>query len=397
MGTEINGEEYVFGRIGEMGTADAVAVDLPVPADFLAKVKAEDENPVFVTAEVESGWSRSKRLWKPAHLRKVVDRVNSQKMGGTLGHPLLDPKQYDSAFPKPQVVWVAATLKETGDKAVARFKGYVLKTAEAREYLKLGLIDGVSIFGPSRMKPISGGYEVLDFDPESIDFARKGRSGMTSRVVALAGEQASRGGNEVEPKEIAALSEDELRTHAPLLVREIERKAVEPVETKVGEQATVVAELQPQADMLAQIKELLKLTDGENPVEKVTALISKIEEAASSSVKDYILQLVEKKVKTPRAQNLVKRLIGEMWTEYEGPLTDDLKKKIDEDFTAKVEGDEDMKELVGEMATGEEHRDGDGGTRFGGRSRAGESRGRGSQGGNVVRENENIRVRTVKL
>lgn len=396
MADEIH-EEFVFGRIGEMGTADAVAVDLPVPADFLARIKAEDENPVFVTAEVESGWSRSKRLWKPAHLKKVVDRVNSQHMGGVLGHPLLDQKQYDSAFPKPQVLWVAANLKEAGDKAVARFKGYVLKSAEAREYLKLGLIDGVSIFGDTRMRPISGGYEVIDFDPESIDFARKGRSGMKSRVVALAGEQVTRGGNEVEPKEIAALSEDELRTHAPLLVKEIERKAVEPVETKIGEQATVVAELQPQADMLAQIKELLKVADGENPVEKLTNLIQTIEESASSSVKEYILGLVEKKVKTPRAQNLVKRLIGEMWTEYEGPLTDDLKTKIEEDFTAKVEGDEDIKAVVGEMAPGHHTERQEGGNQFGGRSRAGDGRGRETTQDGVVSENSNLRVRKVRI
>jgi hypothetical protein len=176
------------GRISEMWTDTPTShLDLTIPADFMDKVKASDEKPLFVTVEVEAGISKSKRKWKPEHLQQVIDKVNNGRMAGNLGHPLLKQEEYESAFPEPQVVWAAGKMVSAN---TAAFKGYVLKSAKARGYLELGLIDGVSIFGDSRMKPTRDGYEVISFDPETIDFARKGRSGMKSRIVALTGEQA---------------------------------------------------------------------------------------------------------------------------------------------------------------------------------------------------------------
>jgi hypothetical protein len=389
-------EEIVWeGTIAEMGAYDTTTrPGLRIPADFLNTVQENDDDPMFVTVEVSAGWSRSKRNWKPEHLKKVVDKVNKDRMAGCLGHPLLDSKEHERGFPMPQVAWAVATME--GDKAT--FKGYVLKKAEARELLKLGLIDGVSIFGDSKMRPVQGGYEVISFEPETIDFARKGRSGMTSRVVSLTGEQAIERGGTVDAKDIAALSEDEIRTHAPLLVREIERKAVEPVEAKVGEMTTSIAALQPEVDVLGEIKKLLKLEDGENPVEKLTAFITKVEDAASSGIKEYINEIVAKKVKSTRGQALVKRLIGEMHEDYEGPLTDDLKKKIEDDVVAKIDGDDDIKSLVGEMTSGNEDRETrHGAPPLGGRSRMGAERGRGDGDDGVVSKNDNLVVRKVKM
>lgn len=392
------------GTIAEMGPLDtSTRPNLTIPPDFMEVITANDDDPMFVTVEVEAGWSRSKRNWKPEHLRKVVDKVKKDRMAGNLGHPLLDHKSYESSFPLPQVAWCSATME--GNKAV--FKGYVLKKAEARELLKLGLIDGVSIFGDSKMRPVQGGYDVISFEPETIDFARKGRSGMTSRVVSLTGEQAPGRGENVDAKDITAISEDELRTHAPLLVREIERKAVEPVETKIGEQATLIADLQPEVDILGEIKKLLKLQDGENPVEKLAKFIETVEEAGKADIKAFVNTLVEKKVKSTRGQALLRRLVGEMESEFDGALTDDMKKEITTAFDAKIESDEDIKVLVGEMSghveddddddgdEGENHR-GRGGSNLGGRSRAGAGRGRGNGGKDgIVKQNDRITVKRV--
>jgi hypothetical protein len=388
------------GTIAEMGPLDtSTHPNLTIPADFMETITKSDDDPMFVTVEVEAGWSRSKRNWKPEHLRKVVEKVNKERMAGNLGHPLLDKAAYESAFPLPQVAWCSATME--GNKGV--FKGYVLKRAEARDLLKLGLIDGVSIFGDTRMKPVQGGYEVITFEPETIDFARKGRSGMKSRVVSLTGEHAPGRGENVEPKDIAAISVDELRTHAPLLVREIERQAVEPVEAKVGEQTALVADLQPQVDLLTEIKNLLKLQDGENPVEKLASFIEQVEEAGKSEIKDFVNSLVSKKIKSTRGQALLRRLVGEMETEFDGELTDDLKREITTAFEAKIDGDDDIKALVGEMAdfeddpNEEEQQRGRGGSNLGGRSRAGFTRGRSDRGDGVVKRNENLVVKTVKF
>lgn len=373
-------EDHI-GLIGEMGSLDSMTDDLAVPADFLEKVKASDDDPMFVTVEVESGMSRSKRNWKPEHVRSVVDKVNKDRMSGNLGHPLIDKDAYESAFPEPQVVWVAAKAREAGGKVVGKFKGYVLKTAKARDYLRLGLIDGVSWFGNTKMRPIAGGgYDVVSFEPETLDFARKGRSGMASRVLSLAGEMESKGGFTLEPREVAALTPAEIKEHAPLVYKAIQDEAKSDLETKVGEQATLVATLEPEAEISKKVRELLGLAEGENPIEKLTNILTTVEEAASRDVKDFIKSLIANKVKTERAQGVVGRLIGEMHSEYEGQeLTDDLKKKIEQDFEDRIDGDEDVKALVGEMAGWTEpanERRSRGGTSLGGRTRGAESRGR---------------------
>jgi hypothetical protein len=375
---------------------------LRVPDDFLATIKKSDEDPMFVTVEIEAGWSRSKRKWSPEHLKTVVNKVNTDRMAGNLGHPLIDPKAHERDFPIPQVAWCAATMKGSN---TAIFKGYVLKKAQARELLELGLIDGVSVFGNSQMKPVQGGYEVISFDPETIDFARKGRSGMKSRIVSLTGEQTNERGSAVDAKDVAALSEDELRTHAPLLVREIERKATEPFTEKVGEMETTIAGLQPEVDVLGEIKKLLKLEDGENPVEKLANFIERVEEGSKAEIKAFVNSLVEKKIKSTRGQALLRRMIGEMETQYDGPLTDDLRKQITDDFTAATE-EKETKDLIGEMyvtdeeGTSEEgnrHGGHGGGANLGGQSQRGGSKGRNDSGANGVRRVGSVEIKSVSL
>lgn len=373
-------EDHI-GLIGEMGSLDSLTDDIAVPADFLEKVKASDDDPMFVTVEVESGMSRSKRNWKPEHVTAVVNKINKDRMSGNLGHPLIDKAAYESAFPEPQVVWVAAKSREAGGKVIGKFKGYVLKSAKAREYLTMGLIDGVSWFGNTKMRPIAGGgYDIVSFEPETLDFARKGRSGMTSRVLALAGEMESEGGFILEPREVAALTPAEIKEHAPLVHKAIQDEAKTDLETQVGEQATLVAELQPEAEISSKVRELLGLAEGENPLEKLGAILKSVEDAATADVKEFIKSLVSKKVKTDRAAGVLHRLIGEMHTEYaDQPLTDDLKTQIEEDFEKRISDDEDISALVGEMAGWEDpeaKKNNRGGSTLGGRQRGAESRGR---------------------
>jgi hypothetical protein len=182
------------------------------------------------------------------------------------------------------------------------------------------------------------------------------------------------------------------------------------VETKVGEQVALVTDLTPKADTLDEIRKLLKAEDGENVIDKVTNLIEKIEGESKTAIKEFIRGLVEKKVKSTRGQALVHRLIGEMEADYEGPLNDDLKTKIEADFEAKIEEDESVKGLVGEMAGwpeepaegSSEDRARSGGTSLGGASRSGHSRGREMTGvvgsdAAVVRKTGNLTVRKVRL
>jgi hypothetical protein len=324
----------------------------------------------------------------------IAKQVNAKKPVGYKGH--MTKVETETKFPEPQTVWLGAKTVNEGGKTTLWVKGYNLPKANIRDLLEHEAVNSVSVFGNSTMKPVKGGYEVTAFDLESIDWSRKNQSGMSAKVMAVTSEMdTSKGGNTVEPKDIAALSEDELRSNAPLLVKEIERKAVEPVEVKIGEMTTEVAALKPEVDVLGKVKELLGISEGENVVEKVTALLATIEDASASEIKAYIKEAIGKKVKTERGQALVARLIGEMHTEYDGEeFNDELKTKIDKDLDEKIEGDEVIKEIVGEMINFTDDKNkgnGQGGSALGGKTRTGN--GRNSKEDGVVKDNAHITVR----
>ncbi len=380
--------------VAEMANDSTSAIEVPVDRDKLERYLAADpdSHPAkFVTVEIKSGFSKSKRNWRPEILEGVAKQINEQHPVGNKGH--IKKEDYDTIYPEPQTVWLGATVVRNGNQAVLRVKGYNLPGAAIRRDLQFDAVNGVSVYGKSKLRPISGGHEVVEFDLETIDWSRKNRSGMAASVVSVTAENAP-GGNTVEPKDVAALSEDEIRTHAPLLVKEIERKACSPLDEKIGEMTTKVEAADADADVVVKVKELLKLTDGDNVVEKITALVSKIEDTAKSEIKDFIRTLVAKKVKTERGQGLVLRLVGEMESGYDGPLDNELRTKIESDFNAKIETDDDVKAVIGEMGS---FSDGSGRTRggvsLGGKSRTGENRGRvGATESGVVRETGNLKV-----
>jgi hypothetical protein len=224
---------------------------------------------------------------------------------------------------------------------------------------------------------------------ESIDWSRKNRSGMRGRVVAVTSEMEGR--KEVEPKDIAALDEQELRTHAPLLVKEIEEKAKEPLTTKIGEMETAATATAPAVETVGTLREKLGLDENGNVVESVVELLEKVEGVARKEIRDYVDKAIEKLAgKNERAQRIVRRLVGEMESDYEGTLDDDMKAKIDADLTKAVEEDEDVKAVIGEMSSEEEIPTG--GRALGGRSARPEGSPTPDNEG-IIKDTENLTVR----
>ncbi len=386
--------------VAEMANDSTSALEVPVDRAKLEKYMNADPDlhpAKFVTVEIKSGFSKSKRLWRPEILEGIAKQINEQHPVGNKGH--IKKEDYETVYPEPQTVWLGATVHRNGNQSVLRVKGYNLPDSTIRRDLQFDAVNGVSVYGKSKLRPISGGHEVLEFDLETIDWSRKNRSGMAAQVVAVTAENAPAGGKTVEPKDVAALSEEEIRAHAPLLVKELERKAVATLDSKIGEMTTKVEAADADAEVVTKLKELLKLSEGENVVEKITTLVSKIEDTAKSEIKEFIRELVARKVKTERGQGLVLRLVGEMESEYDGSLTDDLKAKIETDFNAKIDGDEDVKAIIGEMGAFESTGRGRGGASLGGKSRAGESHGRTGAGesSGVVRQTGNLTVTKRRL
>ena len=381
--------------IAEMGD-EASTPTVPIDVRTMEKIKARDPEPEFVVVAIESGLSKSKRMWTGEILEKIARQVNEKQPVGYKGH--IKDADDNTALPDPQTIWLGATTVKKGEKVVLYVKGYNLPNADVRNFLAFDAVNSVSVRGDSRMRPVKGGYQVADFDLESIDWSRKHRSGMPARVVSIASEME--GGNSVEPKDIAALDEQELRTHAPLLVKEIEHQATEPLETKIGEMEASAAEIQPNVDTVSSLREKLGLKPEDNIVEAVTDLIDRVEGAARSEIKTFVDSAIEKLVgkDNERGVKLVRRLVGEMETRYEGELDDDLKEKITSDLQTEIDSDEDIKGIVTEMSTedsGPTDRS-TGGKRPGGRSRRPEGAPSG-EGDSVVKHNERITIRKQKV
>jgi hypothetical protein len=341
--------------VAEMGDTSAdVGPDIPMNAKAVAKIRSQDNDPRFLVLEIEeTDRSGAGRIWTSEIIRSIAEQVNKKLPVGYKGH--IPEQETGSAFPDVQALWLGASISHRAGKLVARVKGYLLPDSKARQYAEIGAIDGVSVYGDATMVREKGGLRVTKFDLESIDFARKGRAGMPTRIVAVTSEMQE--GGKVEAKDIAALDEDELRSHNPLLVAEIERKVKEPLETKIGEQAAAVAAAEPTISAFEEICKKLGIEQGEDPVAAVVALMERVEGAAKEHVKALVDKAIKKLAgKDERAQNLVRRLVGEqVEAEFKDANSDDpkLEGEIEAKVAEMIEADEDVSSIVGEMSGSE--------------------------------------------
>lgn len=359
--------------IAEMGAFD-VGKDIPIPQEKMDRIKAKDNDPKFVVVEIEQtdlARGTSKAEWPGHVIRSIVEQVNKKKPVGYKGH--IPEGEDATAFPDVQAVWLGAVEKKSGSKTIARIKGYLMPRSSIRDYVDLDAVDGVSVRGIATMvRKKEGGLRVKEFVLKSIDFARKGESGMPTRIVAVTSEMKSKGGNSVEPKDIAAIDESDLRHYNELLVEKIERKATQEMQVKVSEMEgqlsdlesfkakvteneAVISNLTPKATEFDEICSKLGVGEGENAIDAIVKLMDQVEGAAREHLKAMIDRAVEKIAgKSERAQKLVKRLVGEQ-IEEAFKDADPNNKKLYEEIEAKVsemvEEDEDVKAIVTEMSS----------------------------------------------
>lgn len=378
-----HGSFDVEGTVSEMSSLAAeIGADIPMNDQALTKIRSKDSDPRFIVVEIEeTERSGSGRIWPGEIVRSIAEQVNKKLPVGHLGH--IDEKEVGTAFPDIQAMWLGAVVQHKAGKLVARVKGYLLPESKARGYAEIGVLNEVSVYGDSTMVREKGGLRVKDFILESIDFARKGRGGMPTRVVAVTSEM-SEGGKSVESKDIAALSVAELREHAPLVVQEIERTVKEPLETTIGEQTAAVAAAEPKVSAFDEICKALGIKEGENPVEAIVALMDRVEGAAKERIKSVVDKALEKVAgKDARTQSLVRRLVGEQITDEfkdADAEDDDLEEKVEKRIGEMVEADEDVKAIVGEMSSNGDEGKNDG-PNFGKRSRTDGENEKGRSGG----------------
>jgi hypothetical protein len=323
---------------------------------FAKSVTEGDDDPKFATYVIESGWSKSKRFWGPELFGKVASEINSaattEPIVGYMGH--IRPEDDPYLFPEIQLQWVGAKLLSTGEKAKLAVKAYVLPGSKAREYAKRGFVKTVSWRGKIASEPYERGIRVKEFLIESIDLSRPRAAGMSARMVGALSSEMEQGGSEVKPEEIAALSANELRAHAPALVKSIEDDAKKPLEVKVSEMETAADTTKPALDLIPQLRTLLGMDDKAEDVSVISAAVAELRKAGKTLRDSVLATVLGKKLKgdDERNRKLVTRLIAGEMASKEIKLTGDSDK--DEEIVGKIVGEiidssADLKSLVSEM------------------------------------------------
>lgn len=335
--------------VSEMASGAQTLVSLP--PDLVAEITEGDDDPLFATFVIQSGWSNSKRYWAPEVLDTISEQVNKagEPVVGYMGH--IKPDDDAFTFPDIQLQWLKSVIQPSSDKTKMFVKAYVLPGTKARDYLKRKLVRTVSVRGDANLKRIQGGVAVSEFDLESIDLSRPRKAGMKTQLVALTSEMED---STVKPEEIAALQENELRAHNSALVTEIESKATQPLTEKVTEMEAAAEDGKKDTDLIAEIRKTLGLAEDADVLTTVGELMTKLKES-TKGIKDKIFsEVLEKKFKNENTRNLVRRLaVSEMSTEDEETEDEDeYRKKVEEMVNNFIENDDDLKALVASTETG---------------------------------------------
>jgi hypothetical protein len=368
--------------VSEMATGAAALVSLP--PDKVAEITAGDDDPLFATFLIESGWSNSKRYWPPEILANISEQVNNanESVVGYMGHIKPDDDSY--TFPEIHLQWLKSVIQPSSDKTKMLVKAYVLPGTKGRDYIKRKLVKTVSVRGDAILKRIQGGVAVSEFDLESIDLSRPRKAGMKTQLVALTSEMED---STVKPEEIAALQENELRAHNLNLVTAIESSVVEPLNQKVAEMEAAAEGEKKDSDLLAEIRKTLGLAEGADVLTTVGELMTKVKDATKGMKDKVFAEVLEKKFKNESTRNLVKRLaISEMETPEDEEDEEDEEKyraRVEEMFNNFIDKDDDLKALVASTETG------------GGRSLTSATAERGSREIKEGYNNENIEVKKV--
>lgn len=337
--------------ISEMASGANTLV--PLSQQQIEEAAGDDPDPKFQTFIIESGWSRSKRYYGPQVMESISEQVNNSAdpVVGYKGHISPDRAPYD--FPDIQFRWIKSKMQVSGEKVKLLVKAYLLPGTKAREYAERGIKVPISIRGDAEQRPIKGGVEVRNFDLESIDMARPRKAGMGGRPVALTSEMEG-GSTEVDSKEIAALSYDELKTHNPLLVEKIESDARKDLEGKVSEMETKDEESKKTIDLISKLRKLLGIDDEADVLEVVGMTLAELKKQTGKAREAILDGVLKSRFKDETHRSLVRRLVVSEMADAEIPDgdSDAAKLKVTEMVNTFIDADPQLKELASEMTDG---------------------------------------------
>lgn len=255
-----------FGTVSEMASdseASKAGIIVPIAEGVdLDSLTANDEDPLFVTIDaLKPGRSENKRNYSLSEIRKIAKQVLELKPNGYLGH--LSEEEKATKYPDPVVIWIGATVAKYKGEDRLFIKGYVLpKHDKFRDYLKRALATGtniaVSIFGQAFQKwnNETKGYDISEFDLESIDFARSGAEGMANAgFMQLTAEMNQQGDDMTREEVLQSVTVAEMKDINPGFVEQVENEATKGLKATVSEMSSVLG-VQETDDLKEAIAEM---------------------------------------------------------------------------------------------------------------------------------------------
>lgn len=246
------GYEVFDAQVAEMANAieETKAQELvPVDAQLLHDVAADDPSPLFVTMNIATeGVSKNGRHYSRETIQSMCDQINAEVTDGHNGH--IKDEDRGTARPDPATLWLGARVVIKNNKAHLYAKGYVMpEEIKLRSYLRrakaIGKNVAVSVFGKAEKAVYDAStkaYSLVNFTLQSVDWARSKSEGIPNDgTLILASEMVNESKEETMPREevIKSLKAEELREHNPELVAEMETAAKADQEVSVSEMETI--------------------------------------------------------------------------------------------------------------------------------------------------------------
>jgi len=342
-------DEFEVTQVSEMAAGASTLV--PLTEAMVNEIVGDDPDPKFATYIIEGGWSKSKRYYGPKVLDSISEQINTSDdpVVGYKGHISPDRDAYD--FPDIQCRWVRSKIQAGGDKVKLLVKAYLLPGTKAREYAERGLKVPISIRGNGDQRPIKGGVEVSNFELESIDMARPRKAGMGGRLVGVTSEMEE--GREVDGKDIAALTYDDLKSHNSLLLEKIESDAKKPLAEQISEMEKKDEAAEENVTLISKLREALGISEDADILEVVGKTLDELKKNTTKAREGILNSVLEKRFKDDTQRGLVRRILATEMEDAEIPDDAEAAKiKIAEMVNTAIDEDEQLKALASEMDSG---------------------------------------------
>lgn len=369
--SEITTESSLISKLQESFTFKEPKKLLEIGGSFDENLKKlGDSKPMFITAKINSGFSRfltlesvlkqkveePNRFWPKEVIWSMAEQIRKRQIPGYNGHDAaMDMSTIPADIP---IIWLTAikAVDKATEQGVTLVRGYVLPTSKMRDYLNAGVVDSFSVFtladgewkesedGKSAIFEVSKAA-ILSFDP-----VRKGTEGILGTKI-LTTESA----NAVDPellKLIASLNLTQLEQANPALLHQIQEAAKvgnnnrqttsnDEFERLVTKHQQTLIEMADHAVNSALVRKLCETFKVENGIKLVEYLTGKKELWETSLITFAEAEVAKTKYKTIR-ENVLKSTKAKIAS---GELTSP--KAITESITSEITS---LTALITEMA-----------------------------------------------